>query len=498
MDEEKKNSVSIRLQNVSVKLQCKNRSKVLVSQLNAFIDGGSVFGILGGSGSGKTSLLNIISNRYDRKVIHVEGRVLFQCVDGKGGKEMERGVGYVMQNDHLMSHLTPRETLEFVANLREIKSSNLSISVDKVILDLGLKECADVLIGGDGVHDKRAISGGQRRRLSIGIQMITGSPILCADEPTSGLDAFTAYTVIDALVNLAKNSSRRTTVVVSLHQPRADVFNRLDSVLLLSRGGHAVYCGKRENMIEYFAGMGYSCPIHSNPADYFVDLSSVNSKSISVEQIDVERVRKLVQISKKNSLYTNDENDDSYKDEGSLQVRAAIDEMTYSNRILNLTCLDWLNQVYTLLRRFSLNDFRDSGNIRGVFLQAVVLGLIRMFVFWQLDEDFASVKSRTGLMHMTLTGLPYILLILWCYRYTEELRVFDRELQDNLYVPSAYFTAHLLSSLPLLILAPIIYAIPIYLGARLRPGASHIIMFFGVNVMSIFIINGLAWVILYL
>ncbi|KAJ1441796.1 P-loop containing nucleoside triphosphate hydrolase protein, partial [Ochromonadaceae sp. CCMP2298] len=114
--------------------------------------------------------------------------------------------------------------------------------VDDVILQLGLRECSHSLVGVEqaGEGGMRGLSGGERRRVSIGVQIIADPRVLCADEPTSGLDAFTAGNVVDSLLRLSR--SLHTTVVASLHQPRAELFHKFDAVLLLSKGGHAVYC----------------------------------------------------------------------------------------------------------------------------------------------------------------------------------------------------------------------------------------------------------------
>lgn len=117
--------------------------------------------------------------------------------------------------------------------------------------------------------------------------------MLCADEPTSGLDSFTAITVIEALYRLTRGA-HHTTVVASIHQPRADVFHMFDAVLLLSKGGHAVYCGTTKAMVSYFQQLGFDCPVNSNPADYYVDISSVDSQSPAHLEQSRARVAGLV------------------------------------------------------------------------------------------------------------------------------------------------------------------------------------------------------------
>ena len=262
----KRAPVSLLLKDLSIKLKGNKKAikdKTIVYPFNANIEGGSLFAILGGSGSGKTSLLNIIAGRFDKKNTVVEGNISCR-IDGKISSN-SNNVGYVTQCDFLLPYLTVRETLMFTAKLKMTEHQNnrkQEETVSQVIMDLGLKEVADSLIGDN--EWKRGLSGGEKRRVSIAVQIISNPPILCLDEITSGLDSFTALTVTESLLRLSKGN-RKTTVICSVHQPRSDVFYIFDSVLLLSRGGKAIYLGKTLNMIKYFSNIGFSCPSHSNP-----------------------------------------------------------------------------------------------------------------------------------------------------------------------------------------------------------------------------------------
>src|SRR3990167_5775527 len=132
-------------------------------------------------------------------------------------------------------------------------------------MQLGLRDCADIRVGGDGKHP--SISGGERRRVSIGIQMLTDPSILFLDEPTTGLDSFTANYLVEMLHSIANHSKR--TVICTVHQPRSDIFHLFDYVMLLSKG-RLVYYGKASNhVLDYFSNINYPCPSDMNPADFF-------------------------------------------------------------------------------------------------------------------------------------------------------------------------------------------------------------------------------------
>lgn len=151
----------------------------LLQPLTAHLPGGELFAILGGSGSGKTTLLNAIAGRYDRSAYQIGGSIAFSRIAGPHAPRVGRNscsVAYVTQEDFLHPHLTVRETLHFTARLKLPASSSHGDvherAVSEVIMELGLKECADSLIGSDDGSTGRGISGGEKRRVSIALQIL--------------------------------------------------------------------------------------------------------------------------------------------------------------------------------------------------------------------------------------------------------------------------------------------------------------------------------------
>lgn len=157
-----------------------------------------------------------------------------------------------------------------------------------MLLKMGLRDCADNLVGSDVV---KGISGGEKRRVTIAIQILTDPRILFLDEPTSGLDAFTASSIIEVLRCLAKEGR---TLVFTVHQSRSDLFQYFHNVLLLARGGHSVYAGKGSTMLSHFASLGFDCPTTTNPADFALDLITVNLQSATKEAASREKVKSLI------------------------------------------------------------------------------------------------------------------------------------------------------------------------------------------------------------
>ena len=178
----------------------------------------------------------------------------------------------MQQFDFHLPSLTVEETLSFHAHMRlpqHLQRHKRQQRVCSVIAQLGLQQCAATRVGSDEV---KGISGGEKRRLSLGVQLLADPPVCLLDEPTTGLDAFTARHVMETLQKLAR---RGRTVLVSIHQPRYDVYALLDDVVLLSRG-RLVWAGAKESMMRHFADLGHPCPALVNPADFILDLSSID------------------------------------------------------------------------------------------------------------------------------------------------------------------------------------------------------------------------------
>ena len=164
-------------------------------------------------GSGKTTLLNYLSGKDPSSNLDKQGDVLVNGVD-RSKIDFAKYVGYVQQEDVLLQTLTVRECLEFAARMKLPPDSNHSEVVDKLIVSLGLEKAADTKIGGPLV---KGVSGGERKRTSIGVELITDPSLIFLDEPTIGLDSFTAFHIVQILRSLS--NLERTIIFFTIHQP---------------------------------------------------------------------------------------------------------------------------------------------------------------------------------------------------------------------------------------------------------------------------------------
>ncbi|KAF9580371.1 hypothetical protein BGW38_003015, partial [Lunasporangiospora selenospora] len=285
-------------QNQSTRLQrfksifrdSKHIQKTILQDINLDIHPGELTVIMGGSGSGKTSLLDAIQ-RQSPANIKITGSIHFKDPRDSSLFKINPVCGYVRQHDGtLMTHLTVRETLRYSADL----SLGLTVSrqdrwarVEEVIDLIGLRDCAEVLVGGGGFT---GCSGGQRKRLSIGIQLISEPDCLFLDEPTTGLDSLTALSIARLLKMIAKSGR---TVVCSIHQPQQDIWDEFDNVALLVYGGQLVYSGKAQDAIQFLEMEGYPMLPWKSTPDFLIDITTAYRQNMDPDAVRLANSQRL-------------------------------------------------------------------------------------------------------------------------------------------------------------------------------------------------------------
>jgi len=236
---------------------------------------GKTTAIMGASGAGKTSLFQVLTGRIPSQGNLVqEGEIYLGGVRvDPRNREHRKLFGYVAQEDTLHETSTPREALRFSAKLRlpcTTTDEEIEQLVDKKLKALGLESAADTVIGGGF---KKGISGGQKKRVSIGVELIASPSIVFLDEPTSGLDSYAAAQVMQLLDDVAKAGN---IVLFTIHQPSSKVFSSFDDLLLLNKG-QIMHQGSVTNIADDFSAAGFPMPDNYNPADWVIDVSETNN-----------------------------------------------------------------------------------------------------------------------------------------------------------------------------------------------------------------------------
>ena len=176
--------------------------------------------------------------------------------------------------------MTVRECLEFAAKLKLPGTIEQKMGrVESIVNELRLTKCQNTKIGGPLV---KGVSGGERKRTSIGVELITDPNLIFLDEPTTGLDSFTATSVMETLKELSKQGR---TIIQTIHQPNSDIFEMFDRLMLLAKG-KVIYFNEARLAVDYFSGIGFKCPELSNPSDYFMSIMSIET----IEQDEIDAV----------------------------------------------------------------------------------------------------------------------------------------------------------------------------------------------------------------
>lgn len=452
-------------------------SKRLLYQIDALMPSGSLTAILGGSGSGKTSFLNILSHRIGDGGLKTTGQVLYNGCP----KISSVRSAYVMQQDILLPTLTVKETLLYAAELRlppPTTADERSRVVEEVILELGLKECANTRIG-NNVH--KGCSGGEKRRTSLAVQMLANPSVLFLDEVTTGLDATSAFQLIRTLKILA---SKGRTIIVTIHQPRSEIWGLFDRILLLS-GGSSVYAGPVNRCIPYFDSLGYGLPSFVNPAEHLIDLAAVDTRSTDLETSSSARVELLKQAWE--SFHR------SQTPQSSLEKLS--DGDLSASPPLKTTQSPLSRQIKVLTARTLKVTLRDPLGVAGSLLEAIIMGVLMGWTFLSLDGSLAGIRSKEGGVYTAASLQSYIILVFETYRMTLDIQLFDRENGEGVVgIPAFLISRRLARALIEDIPVPLIFSGIFYLMAGFRHLASQFFVFFAVTLINHYIAVTLATV----
>ncbi|KAK3408519.1 hypothetical protein EUGRSUZ_J00745 [Eucalyptus grandis] len=452
-------------------------TKRLLQGLNGYAEPGRIMAIMGPSGSGKSTLLDSLAGRLSRKVI-MTGNVL---LDGKK-KRLEYGVAaYVTQEDVLLGTLTVRETIKYSALLRlptTMSKDEVNSIVEGTIIEMGLQDCADRVIGN---WHLRGISGGEKKRLSIALEILTRPHLLFLDEPTSGLDSASAFFVVQTLRNIARDGR---TVISSIHQPSSEVFALFDDLYLLS-SGETVYFGEAKMAIEFFSEAGFPCPRKRNPSDHF--LRCINS--------DFDKVTATLKGSQR--IHDVPNSSDPFMNLATAEIRALLVEKyrcsKYAKRvkarigeITTAKGLDvkkksgsqatWWKQLTTLTRRSLVNMSRDVGYYWLRIIVYLIVSVCVGTIFFDVGNSYTAILAR-GACGAFISGFMTFMSIGGFPSFIEEMKVFYRERLNGYYGVAVFIISNFLSSFPFLVAITLTTGTITYHMVKFRPEFSHYVFF---------------------
>ncbi|GFR98642.1 ATP-binding cassette sub-family G member 5 [Elysia marginata] len=354
-----------------------------------------------------------------------------------------------------------------------LSSEHIEKKVQGVIEDMGLRHVADSRIGGTII---RGVSGGEKRRITIGVQLLKDPDILLLDEPTSGLDSFTARYLVSTLASIAHN--RNKLVLMSVHQPRSDIVNMLDKIGILT-SGQLAYVGPPSEMVPYFTSIGHPCPLNENPCDFYLDITSVDRRTPNSERTTLRNAQKFCNAFSQSRLQesmigtiTSGLNY-HYDDEDDLRPSQQYQSPS------------WFRISHCLLERMNVHLWRDRANLVGRLCQLPVFVPFMILYIGRLGYTMASIQDRMGLIYQGTQAPPYIGLTNALHVFPALRELYYRESQDGMYSTATFLTAYFLHILPFNILSSVFFSVFLYWVA----GFNDDILAFGMFVLVIVVLS---------
>eukprot|EP00930_Biecheleria_cincta_P014304 TRINITY_DN12367_c0_g2_i1.p1 TRINITY_DN12367_c0_g2~~TRINITY_DN12367_c0_g2_i1.p1 ORF type:complete len:1376 (-),score=242.61 TRINITY_DN12367_c0_g2_i1:27-4154(-) len=253
---------------------------------------GRMCAILGPSGAGKTTLINVLCGKASYG--QASGTICFNGQEGEY-EDYKTVMGFVPQEDIVHEGLTVGEQIQFSADLRNPSGTDRErrrLITQDIISVMQLDHVQNNIVGG---LEQRGISGGQRKRVSIGLELAADPTMVFLDEPTSGLDAASSLAIVHSLKRMTQLGM---TSVMVVHQPRFSLFELFDDVLLLGQGGRTVYFGPPSAAQIYFQRLGFELPDSENPSDWFMDVISGDVPNRKIPHFDPEMLFDLWEMNK--------------------------------------------------------------------------------------------------------------------------------------------------------------------------------------------------------
>ncbi|XP_050431660.1 ATP-binding cassette sub-family G member 1-like [Adelges cooleyi] len=384
--------------------------------------------IIGCSGSGKSSLLNILSGFNSSSY---KGSVTLNGMQ-RDLSSFRKISSYIMQEDHLQLYLTVLESMEISMKL---KHSIINLDTDKqdtiseLLNSLLLNEQRNTLV--------YKLSGGERKRLTIALELIRSPKVMFFDEPTTGLDIVSANNVLKILRKLADSGK---TIVCSIHQATANHLDIFDTVYVLSPNGQCIYNGEPRQMVNYFFTLGLQCPKYHNPADYVLELSmgeygnhnDILSKNV-IEKNHDER-QKYGNIN--NNMYV-------------------IHKREYPTNIFP--------EIWILMRRSMLITFRDNFLVNVRLFVHILLGSMFGVVYYGLGDNGMHVRDNAVLLFFCVMFSVYTAAFTMSVKFPLEFSIMQKEYFNRWYSLKSYYISVTLVDLPLQICCTLVFCALIYL-----------------------------------
>ncbi|XP_017760069.1 PREDICTED: ATP-binding cassette sub-family G member 4 [Eufriesea mexicana] len=452
--------------------------KTILKCVNGKFRSGELTAIMGPSGAGKSTLMNVLAGY---KTSHLSGSVLINGKD-RNLRRFRKMSCYIMQDDRLLPHLTVYETMTVSANLKlgkDISKREKKIVIEEIIETLGLSDASNT--------QTHCLSGGQRKRLSIALELVNNPPVMFFDEPTSGLDSSTCYQCLSLLKSLSRGGR---TIICTIHQPSARLFEMFDHLYLLAEG-QCIYQGNVGGLVPFLSSMGLECPGYHNPADYVMEVAcgehgecvhklvmAVNNGKCANYQHHQAAINAVQTVS--NDIAKESPQQET-KSESAL-IPNGVAKQPNGGTVINIpiSCTTSLldsaesieqkvgfptnscTQFWILLKRIFLSQIRDMTLTRVRLISHIIVGFLIGAIYYDIGNDASQVMSNAGCVFFTVMFLMFTAMMPTILTFPTEMAVFVREHLNYWYSVKAYYIARTLADVPFQIVYSIAYVIIVY------------------------------------
>lgn len=432
-----RNSSIFTWKSLSYTVKTASGDRVLLDNVQGWVKPGNLTALMGSSGAGKSTLLDVLAQRKTEGTIR--GSIM---VDGRPLPiSFQRSVGYCEQLDVHEPYATVREALEFSALLRQSRETprEEKLAYVETIIDLlELHDLSDTLIGQEGA----GLSIEQRKRVTIGVELVSKPSILIfLDEPTSGLDGQSAFHTVRFLRKLAAVGQA---VLVTIHQPSAQLFAQFDTLLLLAKGGKMVYFGdigeQAATIREYFGRYGAPCPASANPAEHMIDVvSGATGKDWhSVWQSSPEHAAMNAELDR-------------------IIGEAAAKPASEGTADDNEFAMPMWDQIKLVTQRMNVSLYRNTEYVNNKLMLHIICALFNGFSFWKVGDSVGELQLKMFAIFNFIFVAPGVLAQLQPL-FIHRRDIFEaREKKAKMYSWVAFVTGLIVSEIPYLVCCAIIY-----------------------------------------
>ncbi|XP_034941843.1 ATP-binding cassette sub-family G member 4 [Chelonus insularis] len=448
-----------------VSLGFRKGTKEILHGINGRLPAKQLIAIMGPSGAGKSTLLDILSGY---RLTGIQGTVYVNRVV-RDLDAFRRTSAYITQDDRLQPLLTVSENMWVAADLKlgtNISKQKKKLIIKEILMTLGLQDHLNTR------SDR--LSGGQKKRLSIALELVNDPTVMFLDEPTTGLDSSTCVQVVNLLKVLAKQNR---TIVCTIHQPSASLFQLFDHVLFLAKG-KCLYQGATNRLVPFLENVKLPCPIYHNPADYAIELAC---GEYGDDKIDV--LVNVIQNGKSTQWF-----DSSIPEIEDFQMdNSCIESNGKFKRKQSLQATSPLHQLKVLLFRGYIKTKRDATLTHLRFLVNIVTGIMLGSLFIEAGNEGSRVLENYNLLFAILMHHMMTSMMLTILTFPSELNILKKEHFNRWYSLKMFYLSITIIDIPVTFICCLVFSIIIYFMSWQPMEITRFSMFFTISLLVVFV-----------